>query len=374
MIMNTIANDLNRLGNWLQPGCDHFERKLRFFCLGEQWTTAGLAPDQLKLLRHSFALVKQQAATAYYHTLFHLLSCSFCVDRGYPLLAARSHPQLWRLATELPGDYIEIVAQAQQADGDAALDYFALLYKKLVLPMAMSRPVLIYLGHGRQRRRQLLPPATAAGMSRKLPPQIDISELPGANHQQAALVVEPNAIDNQLDIGLHGLSAETRMLLTVLVHFIDGTQTKLAGHDLVAGGDVEPGAGPGGYDLSDRRRCRTGVRNGANFGWGFRSMPEARSGLSLSSFAYTSAWSIAVSMVALPSCERIAERLLFFNAARSISANAIASSSKSSRSIAPRPARIPSVMSGPPMPRHVRWRWPRAFVPRPSKAGTIHWY
>ena len=236
MIMKTIANDLNSLCDWLYPGCDHFERKLQFFCLGEQWTTAELDPAQHNLLRHSFALVKQQAATAYYHTLFHLLSCSFCVDRGYPLLAARSHPQLWRLATELPGDYIEIIAQAQRADGDAALRYFALLYEKLVLPEATTRPVVVYLGHGPQRRRQLLLPATAAGMSRKLPPRIDISKLPGDNQEQAALVVEHNAIDNQLDIGLHGLSAETRMLLTVLVHFIDGTQTKLAGRDVVAGG------------------------------------------------------------------------------------------------------------------------------------------
>lgn len=116
----------------LQPGCRNFKAKLAFFCMSEEWVKIDLSNDRRQFLATGFAEFKKSHELAYYHTLFHLLTCPFCLDRGGDILTKRSHPELWKLGGTISEvDCGAIIAEAHKAPHDEWLRYFSLLYAKL---------------------------------------------------------------------------------------------------------------------------------------------------------------------------------------------------------------------------------------------------
>ncbi|MEK7483821.1 MAG: tetratricopeptide repeat protein, partial [Planctomycetota bacterium] len=122
---------MNNLETLLNPGCDYFSQKLALFSITEEWISSKSGVEADEWLAQNFTLFKQQYHTNYYNTLFHLLTCPFCLDRGYEILDKRSHPYLWKIGLKEPQECLDIVKKAQEeTPEDERVKYLQLFYQE----------------------------------------------------------------------------------------------------------------------------------------------------------------------------------------------------------------------------------------------------
>ncbi|WP_372370677.1 hypothetical protein [Candidatus Uabimicrobium sp. HlEnr_7] len=216
----------------LQPSCDHFYTKLELFSLSENWRSYDISSAENKLLIKAFNTIKSQHPFLYYHSLYHLLSCPFCVEKEYQILSERSHSKLWYLADKHPGEYLDLVRQAQTNENkDLRWYYFYLLYKNL----AIKRGTVLFLWvHGNNISQQTCQ-RRAAGTTDNLPPNMAIpSQFIGGKNM--SLHFEWDSITQELYMSLRGGSAKLRLAIVVHVSFFSGEQQTFSGKEIAVGG------------------------------------------------------------------------------------------------------------------------------------------
>lgn len=116
---------------WLQPNCKELSLKVCFFALSEQWIPVAEEPEQT-YLRNSFEQMRQKNRYTYYVTLYHLLSCDFCLSNAPEIVKKRSHPELWKLGISSPETYLPLFT-TEKSSVSESLFYFQKLYEELIL-------------------------------------------------------------------------------------------------------------------------------------------------------------------------------------------------------------------------------------------------
>lgn len=215
----------------LQPSCDHFYTKLELFSLCEDWRNYALSCGEKQLLREAFLAVKRKYPFLYYHTLYHMLSCPFCLDKGHKVLADKSHRELWRLAEEHPGEYLHIVKQIQGEEGLKAR-YFQLFYKQLIV--GKQARILFLWKQGAEQQRQICE-RRAAGTRDNLPPNMNVPHQ-FINGKDVSLHFEWDPVTQNLNMSLRGGSAKLRLGIEVHVYFFEGEKQVFYGKEIAIGG------------------------------------------------------------------------------------------------------------------------------------------
>ncbi len=119
----------------LQPGCECFIEKFYFFTLAEKWQTLpDLTKGEQEFLENIFLEVKKRYKEEYYHTLFHILTCSSCIAQAPGILEESTHSSLWKLSSKPSiGEYENIKKEMQEKGATPkALSYLDILYTHLV--------------------------------------------------------------------------------------------------------------------------------------------------------------------------------------------------------------------------------------------------
>lgn len=184
------------------------------------------------MLTKAFVAIKSQYPFLYYHSLYHLLSCPFCIEKEYEILNEKSHNKLWYLAEKHPGEYLDLVKEVRiNENKDLRCYYFSLLYKNL----AVKRGTVLFLWiHGKNTLQQTCE-RRAAGTTDNLPPNMTIPNqfIDGKN---MSLHFEWDSITQELYMSLRGGSAKLRLAIAVHVSFFDGEKQVFSGKEIAIGG------------------------------------------------------------------------------------------------------------------------------------------
>ncbi|BBM83059.1 hypothetical protein [Candidatus Uabimicrobium amorphum] len=184
-----------------------------------------------QLLSEAFAVVKRQHPFLYYHTLYHMLSCPFCVDKQHKLLADKSHECLWYLAEKHPGEYLHVVREVQNQE-DMRANYFRVFYNKLIVG---KQGRILFLWKQGQEQQQQICERRAAGTRDNLPPNMSVPHQ-FINGKDMSLHFEWDPVTQDLNMSLRGGSVKLRLGIEIHVFFFDGEKQVFYGRDIAMGG------------------------------------------------------------------------------------------------------------------------------------------
>ncbi len=220
---------------FLKPGCKNLRKKVLFFALNEGWLLSGLDREQEKVLKEGYSRIQRQYKMYYYHTLFHLLTCHFCIDQENELLLPRSHPDLWQITLKNPGYFWHIIQEARiKGKEDEKLHYFQILYENLLENSPQNIVLAIYTKNNLLEK--ILPVRRAAGISDSVPSDICISDFFLFQEENISLHWERDSCDSSLCIGLQGGTPQLRSSILFKVCYSNGEEEQWKGEEICMGG------------------------------------------------------------------------------------------------------------------------------------------
>lgn len=116
----------------LNKNCNHLQAKVLFFSVCEEWIDSSSCEELF--LKNTFINIKNKNLKKYYHAIFHVLSCPFCLEKS-EIFQKRSHPELWKIMFSNPSfNFHELIKNAKQAQRqeNEPLYYLGVLHEKLV--------------------------------------------------------------------------------------------------------------------------------------------------------------------------------------------------------------------------------------------------
>ncbi|BBM86099.1 hypothetical protein [Candidatus Uabimicrobium amorphum] len=198
----------------LSADCRHFEAKMFVFSIVEEWTPVN---RHQKILQHFCAQLPTSYETQYYQTLFHLLTCPFCLARS-PILRENTTPDLWRISQcdfTLPPD---------------SPSYQKLLYEKLY--MRSGIPFIFRRGAWEERQ---IPQIKAAGISQGFPSQINLPPFLLEKYGEISFKFTMTK-QGHMEISLEGGSFALRSRIHIELVYQDHRREVLYGKDVAMAG------------------------------------------------------------------------------------------------------------------------------------------
>ncbi|NUM34500.1 MAG: hypothetical protein HUU50_08150 [Candidatus Brocadiae bacterium] len=219
--------------NLLTPGCSDCKKKVLFFAASEKWIPLDTVGQEGEVLQKCFSHIKTKYRDFYYHTLFHLLTCHFCLEQEYELLEPRSHPDLWKIALKPEENFWETLRSTKDQKDEKSY-YFRTLYEQLVL--SLQKGIVLCVFSKDKAEEKVLPLSRAAGISDKIPSDILLSDFSLFKEEEISLHWERDSVDNSLCIALQGGSARIRSAILLKVYYSDGSCEIYQGEELRMGG------------------------------------------------------------------------------------------------------------------------------------------
>lgn len=184
------------------------------FSITENWVEPRKNQEHL---HYFFVQIREQYETRYYKTLFHLLTCPFCLAKS-SILRKNTVPDLWKISLA------DFTLSSESAS------YVQLLYEKLY-----NNNVVFIFSRGTWSE-QVIPQIKAAGISQGFPPCIAVPQTLFEEYGDVSFNFTIVKEQRCMEISIEGGSFQTRCRLKLKIMYSDGSTLLLHGRDIAMAG------------------------------------------------------------------------------------------------------------------------------------------